>query len=138
MFADMQMSSIKSIVAGLAGASVFGTACFAGRMASQYRKIFDDFGATLPSISVAFISPSFDAYLVLGLLCGALVSFVIWIAEPAWLSWACALSVAFGLLLFWAVFTAALALPLANVVQDVAAAAVENDSAAAQDESRAN
>jgi hypothetical protein len=46
--------------------------------------------------------------------------------------------VAFGLLLFWAVFTAALALPLASVVQDVAAAAVENDSAAAQDESRAN
>lgn len=98
------MKSINRILAVLCGAAVCGAAVYAGRFAAQYRILFKDFGVEVPSITKACVSTPFAVYLGMGLLSGALVTWLIWSVKPRSVSLPLAGVLAIGFLFsMWAV-----------------------------------
>jgi ABC-type molybdate transport system substrate-binding protein len=88
------MLTINKVLAVTCGLATTAAATMAGLWANQYRKVYDEFNATLPHVTQSLVSVPVPAYVGIGLLLGTVVAGVMLAISPKWLSIAVACAVA--------------------------------------------
>ena len=115
------MLTINKVLAVTCGLATTAAATMAGLWANQYRKIYDEFNATLPHVTQSLVSVPVPAYVGIGLLLGTVVAGVMWAIRPKWLSIAVACAVAAILAVLIVALAFVLMAPMARVINDLSA-----------------
>ena len=115
------MLTINKVLAVICGLATVATATMAGLWVNKYRKIYDEFGATLPDVTISLVSLPVAAYVAIGLLIGVVVAGLMWAIRPKWLSIAVTCAVAAILAALIVALAFVLMLPMARVINDLSA-----------------